>query len=134
MHLQSDAESDQRGSMFILALIPLSLLIAACVPARVAQPTPMKQSADVDMTCEQIALEYKRNTGVAAGKIANNRTPDKRELRLGILVWPGLMDLQNADGNEGNALLDRNVYLREFAKDKSCHGVDSWPRQPERYT
>lgn len=82
MHLQSDAESDQRGSMFILALIPLSLLIAACVPARVAQPTPMKQSADVDMTCEQIAIEYKSNTGVAAGKIANNRRADKRELWL----------------------------------------------------
>ena len=134
MHLQSDAESDQRGSMFILALIPLSLLIAACVPARVAQPTPMKQSADVDMTCEQIAIEYKSNTGVADGKIANNRRADKRELWLGILVWPGLMDLQNADGNEGNALLDRNVYLREVAKDKSCKGVDSWPTQPKRYT
>ena len=133
MHLQSDAESDQRGSMFILALIPLSLLIAACVPARVAQPTPMKQSADVDMTCEQIAIEYKSNTGVA-GKIANNRRADKRELWLGILVWPGLMDLQNADGNEGNALLDRNVYLREVAKDRSCNGVDSWPTQPKRYT
>lgn len=120
--------------MFILALIPLSLLIVACVPARVAQPTPMKQSADVDMTCEQIAIEYKSNTGVAAGKIANNRRADKRELWLGILVWPGLMDLQNADGNEGNALLDRNVYLREGAKDKSCNGVDSWPTQPKRYT
>lgn len=127
MHLQSDAESDQRESMFLL-------LIAACVPACVAQPTPMKQSADVDMTCEQIAIEYKSNTGVAAGKIANNRRADKRELWLGILVWPGLMDLQNADGNEGNALLDRNVYLREVAKDKSCNGVDSWPTQPKRYT
>ena len=134
MHLQSDAESGQRGILFILALIPFSLLIAACVPALVAQPTPMKQSADVDMTCEQIAIEYKSNTGFADGKIANNRRADKRELWLGILVWPGLMDLQNADGNEGNALLDRNVYLREVAKDKSCNGVDSWPTQPKRYT
>lgn len=134
MYLQSDTGSDQRGSMFILALIPLLLLIAACVPARVAQPIPMKQSADMDMTCEQIATEYKSNTGVAAGKIAGNHRADKRELWLGILVWPGLMDLQNADGNEGNALLDRNFYLREVAKDKSCNGVDSWPRQPERYT
>ena len=134
MQLQSAAESDQRGTLFILVLIPLSLLIGACVPARVAQPTPMKQSADVDMTCEQIAIEYKSNTGVADGKIANNRTADKQELWLGILVWPGLMDLQNADGNEGNALLDRNVYLREVAKDKSCNGVDSWPTQPKRYT
>jgi hypothetical protein len=34
----------KRRSMFILAL--LSLLVSACVPARVAQPVPMKQSAD----------------------------------------------------------------------------------------
>ena len=117
--------------MFILAL--LSLLVSACVPARVAQPIPMKQSGDMDMTCEQIAIEYKSNTETAAAKIAGNRSRDTRELWLGILVWPGLMDLQNADGNEGNALLDRNIYLREVAKSKGCNGVDSWPKQPERY-
>jgi hypothetical protein len=34
MHLRSDAESDQRGSMFVLALIPLSLLLPpAFLPA-----------------------------------------------------------------------------------------------------
>ena len=118
--------------MFILAL--LSLLLTACVPARVAHPIPMKQSTDMDLACEQIAIEYKSNTEVATAKIASNRRADKRELWLGILVWPGLMDLQNANGNEGNALLDRNVYLREVAKSKSCNGVDSWPKQPGRYT
>ena len=118
--------------MFILALI--SLLVTACVPARVAQPIPMKQSTDMDMTCEQIAIEYKSNTEAAAAKIASNRRRDKRELWLGILVWPGLMDLQNADGYEGNALLERNIYLREVAKNMNCNGVDSWPTQPVRYT
>jgi hypothetical protein len=118
--------------MFMLAL--LSLLVSGCVPARVAQPIPMKQSTDMDMTCEQIAVEYKSNTEAAGAKIANNRRRDKRELWLGILVWPGLMNLQNADGNEGNAILDRNIYLREVAKNKDCHGVDSWPKQPVRYT
>lgn len=108
--------------------------VSACVPARVAQPVPMKQSADMAMTCEQIAIEYKSNTEAATAKIANNRRRDKRELWLGILVWPGLIDLQNADGNEGNALLDRNIYLREVAKSKGCNGVDSWPKQPVRYT
>jgi hypothetical protein len=44
------------------------------------------------------------------------------------------MDMKNADGNEGNALLDRNIYLLEFAKAKPCAGVDSWPEQPRRYT
>jgi hypothetical protein len=82
----------------------------------------MKQSADVDMTCEQIAIEYKSNTGVADGKIANNRRADKREFWLGILVWPGLMDLQNADGNEGNALLDRNVSYEKSLKTRVAMG------------
>jgi hypothetical protein len=118
--------------MFILVL--LSLLVSACVPARVAQPIAMKQSTDMDMTCEQIAIEYKSNTEAAAAKIASNHRRDKRELWLGILVWPGLMDLQNADGNEGNALLDRNIYLREVAKNKGCNEVDFWPKQPVRYT
>jgi len=44
------------------------------------------------------------------------------------------MDLQNADGNEGNALLDRNIYLQETARTKECRGMDSWPQQPKRYT
>ncbi len=108
--------------------------VIACVPARVAQPVVAKQSTDMDMTCEQIAIEFKSNTEIAAAKIASNHTRDQRELWLAILVWPGLMDLQNADGNEGNALLDRNIYLREVAKSKGCNGVDSWPKQPARYT
>jgi hypothetical protein len=120
IHWQSGEKLTMEGLMFILALI--SLLVTACVPARVAQPIPMKQSTDMDMACEEMAVEYKSNTEVATAKIANNRRADKRELWLGILVWPGLMDLQNADGNEGNALLDRNVYLREVAKSKSCNG------------
>jgi len=60
--------------------------VSACVPARVAQPVPMKQSADMDMRCEQIAIEYESNTEAAAAKIASNRSRDTRELWLGILV------------------------------------------------
>jgi hypothetical protein len=94
----------------------------------------MKQGGDSGLTCEQIAMQYKTNTEVAQSKIAKNRSNDRRELLLGILVWPGLFDLKNADGNEGNALLDRNIYLRELAKSKSCTAVESWPEQPARYT
>ena len=79
-------------------------------------------------------MEYRTNTEVAQSKIAKNRSDDRRELLLGILVWPGLMDMKNADGNEGNALLDRNTYLRELAKSKSCTTIESWPEQPARYT
>jgi hypothetical protein len=79
-------------------------------------------------------MEYKTNTEVAQSKIAKDRSDDRRELLLGILFWPGLFDLKNADGNEGNALLDRNIYLRELRKNKSCAGLEAWPEQPVRYT
>ena len=116
-------------------LLALSLLIlGGCVQARDPQLVAMKQVGDTALACEQIAVEYKANTEVAQSKIAKNRTNDNRELLLGILVWPGLFDLKNADGNEGNALLDRNILLLEVAKGKSCSGVETWPGQPERYT
>ena len=94
-------------------LIALSLLIlGGCVQARDPQLVAMKQAGDSALTCEQIAVEYKANTEVAQSKIAKNRANDNRELLLGIFVWPGLFDLKNADGNEANALLDRNIFLR----------------------
>ena len=110
------------------------VFIGGCVQARDPQLIAMKQSADSALSCEQIAMEYKANTEVARSKIDKNRSNDRRELLLGILVWPGLMDMKNADGNEGNALLDRNIYLLELAKAKPCAGVGSWPEQPQRYT
>ena len=117
-------------SVLALALV----ILGGCVQARDPQLTAMKQSGDSALSCEQIATEYKSNTEVARSKIDKNRSNDRRELLLGILVWPGLMDMKNADGNEGNALLDRNVYLLEFAKAKPCAGAESWPEQPARYT
>lgn len=110
------------------------LIIGGCVQARDPQLVVMKQAGDSALSCEQIAAEYKANTEVAQSKIAKNRADDTRELFLGILVWPGLFDLKNADGSEGNALLDRNILLREIAKGKSCPGMESWLGQPERYT
>jgi hypothetical protein len=121
-------------TVLALALALALVILGGCVQARDPQLIAMKQEGDSALTCEQIATEYKSNTEVAQNKIAKNRSNDRRELLLGILVWPGLMDMKNADGNEGNALLDRNVYLRELAKTKPCAGVDSWPEQPARYT
>jgi hypothetical protein len=115
--------------------LALSLVVlGGCVQARDPQLLAMKQGGDSALTCEQIAVEFKSNTEVAQNKITKNRTNDRRELLLGILVWPGLFDLKNADGNEANALLDRNIYLREVAHGKSCAALEKWPGQPERYT
>ena len=116
-------------------LLALSLVVlGGCVQARDPQLLAMRQVGDGALTCEQIAVEFKSNTEVALNKITTNRANDRRELVLGILVWPGLFELKNPDGNEANALLDRNIYLREAAKGKACPAMETWPGQPERYT
>jgi len=116
-------------------LLALSLVVlGGCVQARDPQLLAMRQVGDGALTCEQITVEFKSNTEVAQNKIITNRANDRRELVLGILVWPGLFELKNPDGNEANALLDRNIYLREAAKGKSCPAMQTWPGQPERYT
>ena len=112
----------------------LTLLVAGCVHPRVASLTPVQSTNDGQLTCDQMALEYKTNTEIAVAKIEKNENSDTRDFWLGVFVWPGLMDLQNADGNEGNALLDRNIYLRELSKSRSCDNPQSWPVQPKRYT
>jgi hypothetical protein len=115
-------------------MVVLSCLCVGCVTTRAPQPVAIKQAGDAALTCEQIAVDYKTNTEVAANKIAKNRSDDTHDVVVGFFVWPGLADFQNADGVEGNALLDRNIYLRELAKDKGCQGIENWPAQPERYT
>ena len=121
-----------RRIYFGLAII--AFLLPACVKARIPQPMTIRQPTDQGMTCDQMMIEYKTNTEVAAAKIAKNNSDDTKEMWLGILVWPGLFDMQNADGTEGNAMLDRNVYLKETARNMKCQGVEAWPGQPERYT
>ncbi len=110
-----------------------ALLIIGCVQTRTPQPIAIKQAQDSAFKCPQIAIEFKTNTEVAAAKIEKNRAGDVQDILVGFIIWPGLADFQNADGTEGNALLDRNVYLREIAKQKYCKGMKDWPTQPERY-
>ena len=118
-------------SLTITALI--AFLLIGCVQSRSPQPVAIKQAGDKELICAQIAIEYKTNTEVALNKISKNRSGDTQDILVGFIVWPGLADFQNADGTEGNALLDRNIYLREIAKEKKCKGMEHWPPQPERY-
>ena len=118
----------------LLIVVFLALLSVGCVTTRTAQPVALKQPGDAEMSCEQIGVDYKTNTEVALNKISKNRSDDTHDIIVGFFIWPGLADFQNADGTEGNALLDRNIYLREVAKQKSCKGMEFWPPQPERYT
>ena len=116
-----------------VGLLGAALLLSACVETRSPVLVAMVRSADTSMTCDEIATEYKVNTEVAAGKISKNESDDGRDILLGVLIWPGLADFKNADGNEGNALLDRNIRLREIALGKSCD-ILAYPSQPARYT
>lgn len=110
-----------------------ALVLAGCANARDPNPVSLKQAGDHELSCRNIEIEYKTNTEVAANKITKNNGDDGRDVLLGVLIWPGLADFKNAEGTEGNALIDRNVYLRELARSKDCD-IRSWPTQPNRYS
>jgi hypothetical protein len=115
-----------------IALLVSISLVAACVSTRDANPVAMQKDGDLKTDCKTLTVEYKSNSEAAAGKIKSNRKHDRKELWYGIFIWPGLMDFKNADGVEGNALLDRNARIKEIAASKKCD-VKDWPVQPVRY-
>jgi hypothetical protein len=84
------------------------------------------------MSCKYLEAEYKGNTEAAARKIEKNNNSDVKDGVIGLLIWPGLADFNNAPGHEGNALLDRNSRLKSLAEAKGCSTSD-WPTQPKRY-
>lgn len=116
----------------ILPMLFVSLLLTSCANTRDPNCISLKQATDDDMTCQLILAEYRTNTLVADGKIEKNNGDDVQDFVVGFLIWPGLADFKNADGTEGNALLDRNVRLLEYAKMKTCDTSD-FPVQPTRY-
>lgn len=109
-----------------------ALALSACVSTRDPQVVPVTQAGDAGMTCEDIVTEYRANTETAAAKIKKNSADDVRDVALGVLIWPGMADFKNADGTEGNNLLDRNVRLRNTAVAKGCD-PSGLPAQPRRY-
>lgn len=115
-----------------IAIILSLVLVSSCVHTRSPEPIAMEKDGDTKKNCQELGIEYNSNTVVAREKIQKNKKGDKQDILLGVLVWPGLADFKNADGTEGNALLDRNVRLMEIAKSKKCK-VDSWTAQPGRY-
>jgi hypothetical protein len=121
-----------KNTMKLVTLLTLATITAACVSTREPILAIAKQDGDEKLNCQSIAVEYKSNTTSAAAKIKTNRKHDRKELWYGLLIWPGLMDFRNADGHEANALLDRNIRLKEIAISKTCD-VKSWPAQPARY-
>lgn len=108
------------------------LLMTSCASTRDPNPVALIQDKDTEIDCELILAEYRTNTLVATDKIKKNNDDDVQDFVVGALIWPGLADFKNADGIEGNALLDRNVRLMEMVKLKNCDTSD-FPSQPKRY-
>lgn len=113
-------------------LVVIIALMIGCAHTRDPQPVSLSQPSDNAMTCEQINTEYISNTETAAAKIKKNDEDDVQDVAVGFLIWPGLADFKNADGIEGNTLLDRNIRLKNMAIEKGCN-VSTYPKQPERY-
>lgn len=120
------------SSALIILMLVLICGLMSCANHRDPDPCPMKLQTDSEMDCDQLVAEYIANTTAATNKIAKNKSGDGKDVLLGVLVWPGLADFKNADGTEGNALLDRNLYLLQLAKTKNCD-VRILPKQPDRY-
>ena len=108
------------------------LILISCANTRDPFPVKMIQDKDTQMTCELILAEYRTNTLVAGDKIKKNNDDDVQDVVVGALIWPGLADFKNADGIEGNALLDRNVHLIGIARTNNCD-TSEFPPQPLRY-
>ena len=129
-HIFVVGEEKMLSSRYLIAVV--SFVLVGCVDTRDPFPVALKQANDNQLTCEQIQMNYKVNTEVATQKIALNNEDDVQDVLLGGLIWPGLADFKNADGVEGNALLDRNVWLRELAVAGNCNTL-AYPPQPARY-
>ena len=119
--------------MKFAVLAGMVLVLVGCAQTRDPNTVAIKHANDEKLTCQDVETEYKTNTEIATFKISKNNSDDSRDVLIGFFIWPGLADFKNADGIEGNALLDRNIYLRELSLALKCD-IRSWPAQPTRYT
>ena len=119
-------------SAWIIAFVGM-IALAGCAQTRDPHAVSMTRQGDAGLSCQAIETVFKANTEVAEYKISKNNSDDGRDILVGFFIWPGLADFKNADGIEGNGLLDRNVYIRKLAITKGCDVTD-WPVQPTRYT
>ena len=108
------------------------VLLSGCASTRDPMPVSVYQVDDRQLSCDEIWGEYAHNTRRAVAKIALNREKDQDDIVLGILFGPGVVDRKNAEGVEGDALLDRNQRLKGLAQEHGC-SVAGYPRQPTRY-
>lgn len=117
--------------MRYIALATALLAVSACAGRSPNLPV-VAYDTDSIQTCQSLEREVVNNATAAQSKIAANNARDGGDVAIGVgsvLLLPlGLLalDLKNADGHEGNALLDRNERLKEIAVSKGCN-VSRYP-------
>lgn len=111
--------------MRYIALATALLAVSACAGRSPNLPN-VAYDTDTIQSCDRLEQEVQTNATTARSKIAANNARDGGDVAIGIasvLFLPlGLlaMDTSNADGHEGNAMLDRNDRLKEIAISKGC--------------
>jgi hypothetical protein len=101
------------------------LILSACAGREPSLPT-IALASDQSQECTALEAEVIANANTARSKIASNNSRDGGDVAIGIagglLFWPALfvIDTKNADGHEGNALIDRNEHLKQIALKKGC--------------
>jgi hypothetical protein len=107
------------------------LTLTACAGREPTLP-PIALASDQNQECSALEGEVTANATTARSKIASNNSRDGGDVAIGIagglLFWPALfaIDTKNADGHEGNALIDRNEHLKQIALKKNCD-VSGYP-------
>jgi hypothetical protein len=108
-----------------LTLIATALALSACA-GRTPEPTTVAFETDQIQECTTLENEVRSNASIAQAKIASNKSQDGGDIAVSVVsvifFLPGLflLDTKNADGVEGNALLDRNERLKQIALSKGC--------------
>lgn len=100
-------------------------LLAGCA-GREPHIPPVAQGGDFEKDCTALVNEMIANANSADAKIKAQKSRDQNDIAIGVagalLFWPALfaIDTKNAEGHEGNALLDRNQHLMQIAAKKGC--------------
>ena len=116
----------------IVAAASVCLLALSACAGRDPNLPNVALASDQKYDCAALEAEVIANANSAKAKIASNNARDGGDIAIGIagglLFWPALfaIDTKNADGHEGNALIDRNDHLKQIALSKSCD-VTTYP-------
>ena len=82
-------------------------------------PVAITQANDDQMSCAEIAEEIKANVVAESQYVRKDKQVESSNV-VGAIVFPGLIDLSNAEQVKARSLVDRNERLAFLAKSKGC--------------